>query len=227
MPRTPSSYVLGVAGALMTTFYMFRLYAMTFQGKFRGTHEQEHHLHESPSAMTIPLMVLAALSVVGGFVGIPEVFKADAHWLEHFLAPVFAASTAKQEAHHIAHSTEYLMMGGVTALVLAVIAFAWSKFSKYEKTDAETTGLARVLENKWYVDELYDAIIGRPINALGQLLEKVEKYGVDFLVNGVGRSVQYASRQIRLLQSGQVGSYILMMVIGMLILFALKVFLKN
>jgi len=65
-------WVLGVLGAAMTTFYMFRLYYLTFHGKFRGTHEQEHHLHESPKSMTIPLIVLAVLSVVGGFIGIPE-----------------------------------------------------------------------------------------------------------------------------------------------------------
>ena len=70
-------WVVGVITAGMTAFYMFRLYAMTFLGKFRGTHEQEHHLHESPSAMTIPLIILAILSVVGGFVGIPEVFASQ------------------------------------------------------------------------------------------------------------------------------------------------------
>ena len=78
MRKNPIYWVIGVAGALMTAFYMFRLYATTFLGKFSGTEEQEHHLHESPAAMTIPLIVLAILAVVGGFVGIPEVFMPDA-----------------------------------------------------------------------------------------------------------------------------------------------------
>ncbi len=90
--KNPVYYVFGVIGALMTAFYMFRLYALTFQGKFRGTHEQEHHLHESPKAMTIPLIVLAILSVAGGWIGIPEVLMKDAHRLHSFLAPVFADS---------------------------------------------------------------------------------------------------------------------------------------
>jgi NADH-quinone oxidoreductase subunit L len=91
--KNPLLYYIGLGGALMTAFYMFRLYAMTFRGKFRGTHDQEHHLHESPAPMTIPLIILAILAAVGGFLGIREIFAKDAHWLEHFLAPVFAAST--------------------------------------------------------------------------------------------------------------------------------------
>ncbi len=76
--RNPVYYVIGVVGAMLTAFYMFRLYATTFLGKFRGTQDQEHHLHESPSAMTIPLIMLAILAVVGGFLGIPEVFAKNA-----------------------------------------------------------------------------------------------------------------------------------------------------
>ncbi len=225
--KNPVWYILGVAGALMTAFYMFRLYALTFRGRFRGTHEQEHHLHESPPAMTLPLVVLAILSAVGGFLGIPALFAEHAHWLEKFLAPVFERSLALQPAHEIPHSTEWLMMGGVTALVVIVIVWAWNRFSRYEKSDAPATGLAKILENKWYVDELYDAVITKPVNAFGKLLEKLDKYGIDWVVNGVGRSVQYASRQVRLLQSGQVGSYVLLMVIGIIILFVLQFFLKK
>lgn len=225
--KNPILYVLGVAGALMTSFYMFRLYAMTFLGKFRGTHEQEHHLHESPAAMTIPLIVLAVFSVIGGLVGIPEVLMHDSHSLGKFLAPVFEKSAALQPAHEIPHSTELLMMGVVTALVLATIAIAWNKFSKYQKSEEVSGGLGKVLENKWYVDELYDAVITSPVNALGKMLAKFDKYGIDWVVNGVGRTVQYASRQVRLLQSGQVGSYVLLMVIGMILLFVLQLLTKK
>lgn len=217
--KNPILYFLGVAGALMTTFYMFRLYAMTFLGKFRGTHDQEHHLHESPSAMTIPLVVLAILAVVGGFIGIPEVFAKESHWLEHYLSPIFAGSTALVETHAINHSQELLMMGVVTALVLVTIAFTWIKFSKYQAVDTEETGLGKVLANKWYVDELYNAIIVNPLNALATFLKNVvEKSGIDGAVNGVGKLVNYSSRQLRLVQSGQVGAYILMMVLSMIVI---------
>ena len=215
--KNPILYYLGVLGALMTTFYMFRLYAMIFLGKFRGTHEQEHHLHESPSAMTIPLVVLAILAVVGGFIGIPEVFAKNSHWLENFLAPVFASSKAMTEQQPADHSKELLMMGVVTGLVLIVIAFAWNKFSKYEDKGTEETGLGKVLENKWYIDELYNAVFVNPLDYLAAFFKNiVEKSGIDGIVNGIGTLVNYSSRQLRLLQNGFVGAYILLMVLSML-----------
>ncbi|MBC7651781.1 MAG: NADH-quinone oxidoreductase subunit L [Deinococcales bacterium] len=217
--KNPILYYLGVAGALMTTFYMFRLYAMTFLGKFRGTHDQEHHLHESPSAITIPLIVLAILATVGGFIGIPEVFAKDSHWLEHFLAPIFEGSKALVEAHTIAHSTELLMMGVVTGLVLVTIVFTWMKFSKYEDKNVEETGINKVLENKWYVDELYNAIVVKPLDALAVFFKNIfEKNGIDGAVNGVGKLVNYSSRQLRMVQSGQVGNYILIMVLSIIVI---------
>ncbi|HNF02781.1 MAG TPA: NADH-quinone oxidoreductase subunit L, partial [Ferruginibacter sp.] len=220
-------WVIGVAGAMMTAFYMFRLYAMTFLGNFRGTHEQEHHLHESPAAMTLPLIVLAILSVIGGFIGIPEVFMHGGHRLEEFLAPVFAQSNALIKEHHaLSHSQEYMLMGISVAAALAALAFAWNKFSKYRKSDKEEAGLGKVLENKWYVDELYDSIIVKPVLAIGKYFNNVvEKRGIDGFVNGVGRAVNYGSRQIRLLQSGQVGAYVLMMVLGILVFFIVQLFL--
>jgi len=228
--QNPLYWGIGVAGALMTAFYMFRLYAMTFLGKFRGTHEQEHHLHESPAAITIPLAILALLAVVGGLVGIPEVFMHGGHKLEAFLEPIFATTNEYVKEHHphepLAHSTELGLMAASVIGALAALLFAWSKFSKYEKTDAEETGLGKILANKWYVDELYDAVIVKPRNSLAAFLNNVvEKKGIDGVVNGVGKAVNYGSRQIRLLQSGQVGTYVLLMVIGMLVLFIIQFFL--
>jgi NADH-quinone oxidoreductase subunit L len=218
--QNPIYYYIGVGGALLTAFYMFRLYALTFLGKFRGTHEQEHHVHESPWQMTFPLIILAILSVVGGLVGIPEVFAQNAHSLEHFLAPIFAESTKIAEQHHLAASQEYLMMGGSTLAIILVIVFAVNSYKKYQYTEEESTGLAKLLEHKWYIDELYDAVIVKPLNAFAGFLKNVvEKSGIDGLVNGVGRLVGYGSRQLRLLQSGQVGNYILIMVLAMVVFF--------
>jgi NADH-quinone oxidoreductase subunit L len=216
-------WVIGVITAGLTAFYMFRLYAMTFLGSFRGSHEQEHHLHESPLAMTLPLIILAILSVVGGFVGIPEVFAPNAHALEHFLSPVIAKNP---ESHQLSHGTEYMLMGVSVALALMAIVYAWSRFSKKpEIEDAE--GAGKLLANKWYVDELYDAVIAKPLLASANLLKNVvEKSGIDGIVNGVGRGIQYAGRQIRLMQSGQVGNYILLMVLSM-VLMILLVFYGN
>jgi NADH-quinone oxidoreductase subunit L len=210
----PVFYYVGMGGALLTAFYMFRLYSLTFLGSFRGTAHQQAHLHESPAAMTIPLMVLAFFAVVAGFVGIPELFAPDAHALEHFLAPVFAGSTALAHAHHVAASTEWILMGTATVLILIVIVFAVTKFKKFTSTEPNK-GIAKVLENKWYIDELYDTIIVKPLFWKADFLKNtIEKYVIDGAVNGVGKLVGYGSRQFRLIQSGQVGSYILMMVMA-------------
>ncbi len=210
----PIFYYVGMGGALLTAFYMFRLYSLTFLGNFRGTAHQQEHLHESPSAMTIPLMVLAFFAVVAGFVGIPELFAPDAHALEHFLAPVFAGSAVLAHAHHLEASTEWILMGTATVLILIVILYAITTFKKYTTTEPNT-GIAKVLENKWYIDELYDTIIVKPLFWVANFLKStIEKYVIDGAVNGVGKLVGYGSRQFRLIQSGQVGSYILMMVMA-------------
>ncbi|MBS0029398.1 NADH-quinone oxidoreductase subunit L [Chitinophaga sp. 22321] len=219
--NNPVLYVLGLAGALMTAFYMFRLYYITFTGKFRGTHEQEHHLHESPSPITIPLMILAVLSIFGGYVGLPEVFGTK-NLLAEYLAPVFAPSAPFAVAHHLSHNTEWLLMGVSSALVIAFILFARQKFANYQDAGTESTGFAKVLENKWYIDELYDTIIVKPLYELGRFFrDTVEKAGIDRLVNGIGRGVQLGGQRVRLLQSGQVGFYIFAMVIGMIVLFVI------
>lgn len=218
-------YALALVGALMTAFYMFRLYYITFHGQFRGTHEQEHHLHESPAAITFPLIVLAILSVIGGYVGMPEVFGVK-HFLGEYLAPVFTAVHAGEHAEALSHSMEWILMGISSGLVIITIIIAASKFRNYQDNGKENTGLSKVLENKWYVDELYDAIIVKPLIALsGFFQDVIERSGIDALVNGVGKSVKWSGRQIRLLQNGLVGFYIFAMVLGMILLFVISLFL--
>ena len=225
--KSPVLYYIGVAGAFMTAFYMFRLYATTFRGSFRGTQEQEHHLHESPAPITVPLIVLAILSSIAGFAGIPAIFAENAHALERFLEPVFAASERIRQPHEMDHQTEWILL--VVSLVVAAAGatIAYAKYSKLpDLKNAE--GIGKVLENKWYVDELYDNIVVRPLNALGRLCNSIiEKMGIDWIVNGVGRGVQYGSRQLRFLQSGQVGNYILLMVVSILVFFAIELFFKK
>lgn len=218
-------WAIGVLGAVMTAFYMFRLYATTFLGKFRGTHEQEHHLHESPAAMIWPLIILAILSVVAGFVGVPAVLGGS-HELQQFLAPIFAGSVKLQEAHHLDHTTEYILMGASVGAAALAILYAVSRFSK--KPDLEdATGFGKVLQNKWYVDELYDAAIVKPLRGMSAFFNNVvEKLGIDGAVNGVGKLVHYGARQLRLLQSGQVGIYLLLMVVAAFVFFIIQLFVK-
>jgi NADH-quinone oxidoreductase subunit L len=220
--KNPMLYGIALFTALLTAFYMFRLLFVTFTGKFRGTTEQEHHLHESPALMTVPLIILAVLSIIGGFVGIPEVFAKGGDKITEFLSPVIA----KHEGHEVSHSTEYMLMGLSTGLVILTIVFAWFRFKNYQPK--EEKGFGKVLENKWYVDELYDKIIVNPLYKLAGFLNNFfERFIIDGIVNGVGRAVNYGSRQLRLLQSGQVGSYVLLMVLSILLLLLYQFFIKK
>lgn len=215
-------YAVALFTAMLTAFYMFRLLFITFGGKFRGTEEQKHHLHESPATMTIPLIILAVLSVIGGFVGVPEIFMQGGDKLTEFLSPVISQHTE----HIVSHSTEYLLMALSTGLMIVMIIAAWFRFRHYNRS--EVKGFGKVLENKWYVDELYEKIIVNPLNRLAGFLSSfIEKVLIDGIVNGVGRIVNYSSRQMRLLQSGQVGSYVLLMVLSMLVIFVLQFFLRK
>ncbi len=214
-------FYLAAAGAIMTAFYMFRLLMLTFFGSFRGTHEQEHHLHESPASMTLPLIVLAVLSVVGGLVQLPHVFGGHPFFSE-FLNPV--VKTVEHGGANLA-TKEYMLLGA-TVVGLLIIYVLTKKYYAVDKAGGEYAGFKKVLANKWYVDEIYDAVIVKPAMAIGKYFNNiVEKKGIDGFVNGVGKAVNYGSRQVRLLQSGQVGAYVLMMVLGILILFIVQLFL--
>jgi NADH-quinone oxidoreductase subunit L len=212
--KSPIYWVLGVIGAAMTAFYMFRLYATTFLGQFRGTHDQAHHLHESPVAMTLPLILLAVASAIAGAIGIPELMGGH-HWLSHQLTPIVGEA---KEAE-LSASTEWALMAVSVTIAAIALFIALSIYRK--KADGEPqTALGKFLYNKWYIDELYDKVIVQPLNKLaGFLKETVEKNIIDGAVNGTGKLVQYSARQIRLLQSGQVGYYILFMVLSIILLF--------
>jgi NADH-quinone oxidoreductase subunit L len=216
-------YGIALFGALLTAFYMFRLLFITFNGQFRGTEEQKHHLHESPWLMTVPLIVLAILSIAGGWIGIPELLMKGADQISHFLAPVIPP------VHHAAaeaYPPEIMLMTLSTVLILAAILLAWFLFRNYQPK--ESKGFGKILENKWYVDELYEAILVKPLYRFAGFLNTwIETRIIDRIVNGIGKSVQYGSRQLRLLQSGQVASYVLLMVLAMLLIFLIQFFIRK
>lgn len=223
--HNPILYVGGLLGALMTAFYMFRLYTLTFTGGFRGTHDQEHHLHESPAAMTIPLIVLAILAVVGGYVGLPVVISHH-HALRDFLGMNGAVVNHEDLMEHVealGHSKEWMLIG--VSVAVAIIASVMGYMANRKPVFAPNKGLALAMEKKWWVDELYDTIIIRPIMAISSVMDRaVERKGIDASVNGVGRFVRWSSERIRLVQSGQVGYYLFIMVLGMTALVAIGFF---
>ena len=208
-------YVIGVIGAMFTAFYMFRMLYLTFYGKFRGTAEQEHHIHESPATITIPLIVLAILAAFGGALGIPG----EHHWLQNYLAPVFADSTKITPVVEMPESLEItLMIVSVSAAVIAII-FAYFKYNKNNHVPVadteERSFWANLSYNKFYIDELYDFIIRRPLDAMSKFFFRiVDRSAIDGLVNGIGQAPVEASKGFRLLQTGNVGFYIFMMVAG-------------
>ena len=212
--KNPIYWFLGLVGAAMTAFYMFRLYATTFLGQFRGTEVQASHLHESPISMTLPLIILAVLSAVGGAMGVPEILGGH-HWLSHHLSSIIGA----EHTLHLSHTTEWILMGSSVTIAVVALLIAIGKFSKQADGEPQTA-LGKFLYNKWLVDEFYEKAIVQPLNRFaGFLKEVVEKNVIDGFVNGTGKIVQYGARQTRLIQSGQVGYYILFMVLSIVLLF--------
>src|ERR1700733_8087306 len=112
---------------------MFRLYFLTFSGAFRGTEEQKSHLHESPLAMTIPLIILAILSIAGGWIGIPGALMKGGDWLTGFLSPVIPAAIGEG----VSSSTEISLMALSTVLVIVTIVIAWLQFRRYRLAEAK------------------------------------------------------------------------------------------
>jgi NADH-quinone oxidoreductase subunit L len=215
-------WLLGVGGSVLTAFYMFRLLFLTFYGKFRGTHHQEEHLHESPKSITIPLVVLAGLSIVGGFVGLPEAFHAK-HLLKSFLSPVFADSDLRMLPAEISHATEYALMALAIVIVLVVVLLARNKYVvKGELPVADDVALSpssKLIANKYYVDEIYDNLIVKPLHWISGIFYRVmDIQVVDGFVNFIGKAVVWSSNSLRLTQTGKIGYYVFVMVLSVALL---------
>ena len=184
---------VGLVTAGITAFYMFRAHYMTFSGSFRGTHEQEHHLHELPPVMTIPLWILAAGAVLAGLLGIPKLLTLGflpENAFGHFLEPV-VAEVGQHSEHHVSTALELGLMGIAVAVAAAGIFLARSMYSG-DRGLAKGTVWAerfpaahRVLVNKYYVDELYDVTAIRGFWALARGLFRFDASVIDgFFVNG-------------------------------------------
>lgn len=193
---------------------------LTFWGSFRGTEEQKHHLHESPASMTFPLIILAILSIVGGFIGIPHALGGH-HWLNEYLTPIYAFSKDLIPVLTLDHSTEFMLIGisvvgVIISIIYAYVRYVSGKHIPLDDTE-ERPALTRLSYNKFYFDEIYAAIIQKPLDLLSGFLYKIiDKSGIDAIVNGLGKGSLEAGKTLRLLQSGNVGFYIFAMVIGVI-----------
>ena len=219
--HSPLLWMFGMIASMLTAFYMFRLLFLTFFGKFRGTHEQEHHLHESPSSMTFPLIVLAILSVVGGLLGLPEFWHMP-NWMSNNLETIIV----RKNPSTLNHETEWMLMGiavlaAAVTIYLAYIIYRQKKTIPLKEGD-KMPGLQTVIYNKYYVDEFYDAVIRKPLDVLSVAFHKFfDIQIIDGLVNGVGSTVKTLGSGIRLLQQGNIGFYIISMVIGIVFIILL------
>lgn len=171
--------------------------------------------------MAVPLMVLAALSMVGGFINIPEVLFGSS-WLHNFMSPVLATPAPE---HALSHSTELILMGVIVVLTVIVIAVAYAKFVKRQQVPIQEGQLGtahRLLYHKYYVDEIYDSLIVKPVHWLGDVFHStIETLAIDRFVNGIGESIMGGSKVFRRLQTGSIGFYIFVMVIGIVVMLAL------
>ena len=217
-------WALALLGSFMTAFYMFRLFFVTFKGSFRGTKDQEHHLHESPSSMTLPLIVLAVLSIIGGAIGFPEIFHFP-HKLNEFLNPIYAGSKAVNADFGvlgISHSTEWILMGVSVLVAFIAIVFAFTIYGNGKNvpvSDESMSGIKKVIYDKYYIDELYNNIFVNPISSISKFFANVvDNKIVDGIVNAVGSGVNAASSELRKIQVGGTGNYLLFMTIGIILI---------
>jgi NADH-quinone oxidoreductase subunit L len=222
MPIYYVFYALGVAAAFLTAFYMARLMAMTFLGENRTGAEESGHLHEAPWIMTGPLVVLGVLTVIGGAINLPS-FVGGHHALETWLEPVTAAGAAFARVVLPHGTTEFLLVGGailvgVVGLVLGARATLARRIPTAREAP-EDTGLARVLNRKYFVDEIYDAAVVRPVEWVSRVVlwKGVDQGLIDgAAVNGSARMSRGLGWLGSRLQTGQVGVYVVLFLIGAL-----------
>jgi NADH-quinone oxidoreductase subunit L len=214
-------YGMGLAAALLTAFYMARLLAMTFLGPNRTGEQERSHLHDAPWVMTGPLVVLGALSAIGGLLNLPPFLGGGA--LEHWLEPVTAPAAASFPLEMPHGQTELFLIGGAVLIGVAGLLAGWlATLSRPTLPAAEApadTGLARVLYRKYYVDEIYDAIIVRPLVWLSRaVLWKTLDQGVvdGAAVNGTAKLSRGLGWLGSRLQTGQVGVYVVLFLVGAL-----------
>jgi NADH-quinone oxidoreductase subunit L len=239
-------WIVALAAAMLTAFYMTRLMVMTFHGANRTGEEERRHLREAPAVMWVPLAVLAALSVFGGWISVPEAVRASflggfgalpmTEWMHHWLEPVTAQAHVIQEANlgEVAHSAPvgggevlWAALSTAAALVVVVAAFRLVGARRVEPAavSAEPTGFAGVLYNKWYVDELYDRVIVQPVVQASRFCWRViDATLIDGLVNAVGWGARGIGWGASLLQTGTVNTYAFVLAVGVLVILGAAIF---
>ena len=218
-------WALGTITAGMTSFYMFRVLFLTFHGESRVDPEVEKHIHESPPSMTVPMIILAILSIFGGYIGVPESLGGS-NRIWKFLQPSFNIGVSHENFHEAAHHMsllgEYILMiiAVIVALIGIYVAYVmYIKNRKLPETLAQKYSiLYRLIYNKWYVDEIYEGLIGRPLYFLGQVLWMVwDELIVDGAVRVIYGVVRGVGGGLRYIQTGNMQFYAVALLLGILI----------
>ncbi|MDT7857427.1 NADH-quinone oxidoreductase subunit L [Rubrivirga sp. S365] len=230
-------WIVGLVTALLTAIYMTRAYLLTFEGDPRWPDALDTHPHESPWTMTVPLWVLAGLSVVGGFLGLPpvitETFGLPDSWIHHWLGQAYGGPVAELIHEDLPTAFTTWMLLGVGALIaIAGVAFAWVGLRFGPRGPEADRGIRRLMgflyrpaSRKWYWDEAYDAAVVDPIvEGSRKGLAPFDKKGVDGAVMGMAGSIRESASRLRRLQTGVVQTYAFAVVLGVLGVVALLLF---
>ncbi|MBP5982654.1 MAG: NADH-quinone oxidoreductase subunit L [Fluviicola sp.] len=224
-------YVALMASAALTAIYMFRLYFVTFYGSFRGTHEQEHHVHEGPTSMTLPLIVLAILSVFGGLLNLPGIWlHKQAHWMGHLFEHNVAGFAALPKHTEDSNLALLLMIAAAAmSLVLLVVTYiVYGKKGSLPVADEAVTGWQKLSKNKLYFDEIYNFLFVRPIEWIAiKITQFVEGFVLHRGVVGIGQVICKTGDLVRKWQTGRTDSYLLWMVFGLVGLVIYYLIYKN
>jgi len=211
---------MGVAAATMTAFYMTRLLVLTFYGEFRGDHHKWEHAHESPVSMTSALCVLALLSIVGGYVGVPAVLGGGNHF-GHYLAPVVG-----HHELHLSHSTELVLMAISIGAAVLGMGTAWLIYGRSPRADeafaARAAGVHGLLSNAYYVDRTYDrTIVAGTVRSGAALWKRVDVAIIDGAANALAATVRAFGGSWRAWAGGNVQGYALSLFVGVVVVLIL------
>jgi NADH-quinone oxidoreductase subunit L len=215
-------WVLGVAGAFLTAFYMFRALYMTFHGEFRGGHEAVHHLHEAPASMTWPLRILGVGSAVVGFLGVSSTLTFGRHlnWFEGVVATV---APSLEVGHTPTPGVEWVLIAVSVAVALAGIWLARQfyhgpqAFRRPKRLVERFPGLYAAVANKYYIDEAYDRVVVRPLAGVARFSWKgIDTVVIDGTLNASAFFTEMAGDLLRFLQTGNVRNYGLLVLLGAL-----------
>lgn len=223
-------YILILISVIMTAMYMFRLYFVTFHGTYRGSKESENHIHESPASMTIPLVVLAVLSVVGGIINLPGIWLKDqAHWLSHYLEHN-TAGLSSVITEHLANTTVMVLMVVAILVTLSVLYISYlvhGKKGSLPVEDDQLVGWEKLSANKLYVDEIYNFLFVRPIQWMSEKgYSFFEMYFLNGIVLVVTKGIVASGELVKKWQSGYANRYVLWMVsgiVGLIVYYLVKI----